>query len=306
MDVFFSQEHGLREATGFLPMRIETTGDPVYQRPYLAALTKRQVIEDRVDEMLPDGVIEPSSSPWASLVTLVPKCGGQWRFCVDYRGLNERTKKDRFPLPQVQDVFDNTGKGCIFSTLDLKSGYWQFPVTAEDQEKTAFICHQGQFSYKRVSFGLANAPAHFQRTMSRVFAPLLGVCALVYIDDIIVYSRSKAEHVQHLRQVFELLQVHGLQQDARGIAPLPGKTRAITDLPPPKSVSEIRRFLGMTNYYRQCVPDYAKVAEPMVRLTRKKTDFEWGPAQVRTFGGLKALLVSPAVMAHPDSLLPLY
>ena len=176
------------------------------------------------------------------------------------------------------------------------------PVAAEDQEKTAFICHRGQFAYKRVSFGLANAPAHFQRTMSRVLAPLLGVCALVYIDDIIVYSRDLAEHVQHLRQVFDLLRAHGLQLkrgkcvfgqprvellgyriDARGIAPLPCKTQAIADLPPPKSVSKIRRFLGMTNYYRQCVPDYAKVAEPIVRLTRKKEDFEWGPAQGRAF-----------------------
>ena len=152
-------------------MQIETTGDPVCQRPYRAALTKRQVIETEIDQMLRDGVIEPSSSPWASPVTLVLKRGGEWRFCVDYRTLNERTKKDRFPLPHVQDVFDNAGKGRICSTLDLKSGYWQLPVAAEDQEKTAFICHRGQFAYKRVSFELANVPAHFQHTMSRVLAP---------------------------------------------------------------------------------------------------------------------------------------
>ena len=313
-DVFFSESRGLQEATGLLPMKIETTGDPVYQRPYRAALTKRQVIETEIDQMLRDRVIECSSSPSASPVTLVPKRGGEWRFCVDYRRLNERTKKDRFPLPHVQDVFDNAGKGRIFSTLDLKSGYWQLPVAAEDQEKTALICHRGQFAYKRVSFGLANVPAHFQRTMSRVLAPLLGVCALVY-------SRSKAEHVHHLRQAFDLLRAHGHQLkrgkcvfgqpsvellgyriDTRDIAPLPGKTRAIADLPPPKSVSEIRRFLGMTNYYRQCVPDYAKVAEPIVRLMRKQVDFQWGPPQGRAFGGLKALLVSPAVMAHPTPL----
>ena len=191
-DVFYNEQRGLQEATGLLPMAIETTGDPVYQRPYRAALTKRQVIETEIDQMLADGIIEPSSSQWASPVTLVPKRrGGEWRFCVDCRRLNERTKKDRFPLPHVQDVFDNAGKGRIFSTLDLKSGYWQLPVAAEDQEKTAFICHRGQFSFKRVSFGLANAPAHFQRTMSMVLAPLLGVCALVYIDDVIVYSKEQ-------------------------------------------------------------------------------------------------------------------
>ena len=122
-DVFYKDQRGLRQATGILPMRIETVGDPVYQRPYRGTLTKRQVIEKSIDEMLRDGIIEPSSSPWASPVTLVPKHGGEWRFCVDYHGLNERIKKDRFLLPHVQDVFDNTGKGRIFSTLDLKSGY---------------------------------------------------------------------------------------------------------------------------------------------------------------------------------------
>ena len=122
-DVFYCKQLGLREATSLHPMRTEMTRDPVYQRPYRAALSKRQVIESNIDEMLWDGIIEPSSSPWALPVTLVPKRGGEWRFCVDYCGLNERTKKDRFPLPHIQDVFDNAGKGRIFSTLDLKSGY---------------------------------------------------------------------------------------------------------------------------------------------------------------------------------------
>ena len=318
-DLFYNDQRGLTEATGLAPMRIETTGEPIYQRPYRAALTKRHIIEEAIDEMLADGVIEPSRSPWASPVLLTPKKGGEWRFCVDYRAVNAITKKDRFPLPYIQDIFDTVGVGRVFSTLDLKSGYWQLPVAEADREKTAFVCHRGQYQYNRVSFGLTNAPAHFQRAMNQVLAPLLGVCVLVYIDDIVVFSKTPTEHMRHLQAVFDLLRGYNLQLkrskcefgktqvellgyriNARGIAPLPEKTEAIEHLPPPRDVGAVRRFLGMANFYRQCVPDYARVAEPIVRLTRKGVEFEWTAAQERAFAALKALLVSPAVMAHPD------
>ena len=138
--------------------------------------------------MLRDGVISPSQSPWGSPITLVPKKDGTARFCVDYRALNAVTRKDRYPLPHIQDVFDTVGVGRIFTSLDLKSGYWQLPVAAEDRPKTAFVCHLGQFEYNRVSFGLTGAPAHFQRQMNRVLAPLLGRSLLVYIYMILQYT----------------------------------------------------------------------------------------------------------------------
>ena len=318
-DVFYDGARGLTEAHGLPPMQIITDGPPIYQRPYRAALTKRHVIDESVDEMLADGVIEPSISPWASPVTLVPKRDGTWRFCVDYRKLNDITTKDRYPLPHIQDIFDSVGQGRIFSTLDLKSGYWQLPVDERDRDKTAFVCHRGQFQYRRVSFGLANAPSYFQRAMTQVLAPLLGVCVLVYIDDIVIYSRTKNEHMSHLRQVLDLIRGHGLQLkkskcefgqpavellgyriDARGITPLAIKTEAIRELTPPKDVKGVRSFLGMTNYYRQTMPGYAEVAEPVVNLTRKEVPFHWGLAQQGAFEALKALLVSPHVMAHPQ------
>ena len=315
----FSQADGCLEgAIGLKPFEIETEGAPIYTRPYRAALTKRHFIDESIDEMLRNGIIEPSQSPWASPVTLAPKKGG-WRFCVDYRAVNAVTKKDRFPLPHIQDIFDTVGKGRVFTTLDLKSGYWQLPVREEDREKTAFICHRGLFHYRRVSFGLANAPAYFQRAMSHVLAPLLGKCALVYIDDIIIYSKDMESHVRDLKSVFELLKGYNLQLkrskctfaqpgvdllgyhiNGRGIAPLVTKTSAIRDLPSPKTVSNVRSFLGMSGYYRQCVPNYAHIAEPLVSLTRRNTPWTWGRRQQEAFDTLKTLLVSSDVMVHPD------
>ena len=317
--VFHDQQEGLSGAIGVPSMSIETEGPPMFQRAYRAPLTKRQVIDDAVDEMLSDGVISPSNSPWASPVTLAPKKDGGYRVCIDYRRMNAVTKKDRYPLPHIQDIFDTVGCGKIFTTLDLKSGYWQLPVAEADREKTAFVCHRGQFQYNRVSFGLANAPSFFQRTMNHILAPLLGKCVLIYIDDLVIYSSSKAQHLRDLEQVFVLLdqfnlklkrskcefgkprvELLGYQIDARGIAPLPEKTAAIRDLPAPRNLKTTRSFLGLANYYRQCMPSYAHIAEPMVNLTRKGVDFNWTNQHDAAFQSLKGLLVSSHVMAHPD------
>ena len=317
--VFHDQQEGLSGAIGVPSMSIETEGPPIFQRAYRAPLTKRQVIDDAVDEMLSDGVISPSNSPWASPVTLAPKKDGGYRVCINYRRMNAVTKKDRYPLPHIQDIFDTVGCGKIFTTLDLKSGYWQLPVAEADREKTAFVCHRGQFQYNRVSFGLANAPSFFQRTMNHILAPLLGKCVLIYIDDLVIYSSSKAQHLRDLEQVFVLLdqfnlklkrskcefgkprvELLGYQIDARGIAPLPEKTAAIRDLPAPRNLKTTRSFLGLANYYRQCMPNYAHIAEPMVNLTRKGVDFNWTNQHDAAFQSLKGLLVSSHVMAHPD------
>lgn len=142
-----------------VPLTINT-GDaaPIYQRPYHTPLAKRLIVEQQVKDMLKAGVIEPSASPWSSPITLVPKPGGETRFCVDYRKLNAHTQRDSYPLPLIQDIFDQLGGASIFSTLDLESGYWQIPVAEEDRPKTAFICHKGLYQFRRVPFGLCNAP----------------------------------------------------------------------------------------------------------------------------------------------------
>ena len=318
-DIFYSEGNPVTKAKGIPPMTIQTTGKPIALRAYRAPFSKRQVISDEVDAMLRDGIIRPSQSPWSSPVLLIPKRDQTARFCVDYRALNAITKRDVYPLPYIQDIFDTIGQGNVFTTLDLKSGYWQLEVAPEDREKTAFTCHRGHFEFNRISFGLTNAPAVFQRAMDRILSPVIGRCALVYIDDIVVFSRSMTDHVSDLREVFNLLrranlklksskcefakpqvELLGYEISSKGITPLREKASAIRELPRPRNLKALRSYLGICNFYRQCMRGYATVAEPLVRLTRKSTPFEWGDAQERAFIALKAMLISPEVMAYPN------
>ena len=317
-DVFSDKEdpHGCCDTES---ITIDTEGHPpIRQRAYRTPLAKRKIIEEEVEKMLKDDVIQPSSSPWSSPVTLVPKPDGSTRFCVDYRQLNKVTRKDRYPLPLIQDIFDQVGGASIFTTLDLKAGYWQIPVSKEDIPKTAFVCHKGLYEFKRLPFGLANAPSQFQRIMDKVLAGLVGVCVLVYIDDLVIYSKDEISHAEHLKLVFERLRNAGLKIkpskccfakpevkllgyiiNKDGIRSNPEKVSAIQKLNPPSNVKGVRSFLGMCNYYAQTLPSYAKVAEPLYKLTRKNEPFVWGPEQQQSFTTLKELLGSNSVMAYP-------
>ena len=319
----FQTPDKLRLAKDVKPLIIETTGNPIAQKPYRAAINKRLTIENEINSMLKADIIEPSTSAWAAPITLVPKKDGSTRFCVDYRALNAVTKKDKYPLPNIQDIFDSLAGSSIYSTLDLKSGYWQMPIDEHSRDKTAFICHVGQFQFKRVPFGLSNAPSYFQRQMNKILSPLLGKCAMVYLDDIVIFSRTPDEHDKHLQMVFELLRKHdltvkrskcefykseidllGYRVSGAGISPQDEKIKAIRDLPPPKTVKGVRSFLGLANYYRQCVPAYAEIAEPLINLTRKGVKFDWTDACQRNFVQLKNALTADTVMAHPDPLKP--
>ena len=220
--------------------------------------------------MLEQGLIRPSSSPWASPVTLQPKKDGDLRFCVDYRTLNSATRKDAFPLPRIQDIFDSLVGTTVFSSIDLRSGYFQIPVAPESVPFTAFVTPTGLYEFLRMPFGVTNAPGFFQRAMHSVLGPLLGRCALVYLDDIVIYSRSPEEHENDVRAVLQALRDHGLTVkeskctfsepsidllgyvvSGSGISPDPEKTSALRDMPAPTNVREVRRFLGMAGYYRQ-------------------------------------------------------
>ena len=296
------------------------TGDspPLYQRPYRTPLAKRKIIDDQIDQMLRAGVIQPTSSPWASPVTLVPKSDGTYRFCCDFRRLNSVTRRDRYPAVLVQDIFDQLHGATIFTTLDLQSGYWQIPVAPEDQPKLSFVCHRGQFSFTRMPFGISNGCQNFQRAMDEVLRGLIGVCCFVYLDDIVIYSQNPEAHAHHLELVLQRLQKAGLRVKTKkctfaceevpllgyivnkdGIRPHPDKTAAIAQMPPPKSLTEVRRFLGMCGYYRQTVPNYAEIARPLVSLTHKHTRWDWTPAHETAFRTLQQLLLSDSVLMYP-------
>ena len=250
------------------PCNIDTQGhDPIKQRPYRLPLTKRKIVEEQIQEMRDAGVIRPSSSPWASPVVLVPKKDGSTRFCIDYRKLNSISRSDAYSLPSIQEIFDSMHGTTIFSTMDLTSGYWQFPVDETSIPKTAFCSHMGNYEFVRMPFGLKNAPAIFQRTVNKVLSGLTGKICWVYIDDIVVFSKTPEEHALHLSIIFDRLAAANLKLKRKkcffglkqidllgytltgdGISPQQSKVDPIQTLPPPTDRTGVRSFLGMTGY----------------------------------------------------------
>ena len=295
----------------------------------LYRMSPREVeeVKKQVTDLLSKGLITLSSSPYASPVLFVPKKDGSLRMCVDYRVLNKITVKNSYPLPLIEDLI-NSMHGCfVFSTLDLCSGYWQLRLSEEEAPKTAFKTPMGLYEFKVLPFGLANAPSAFAATMGRVFSDLIGrrgSGVLVYLDDILVYSRNAQEHEAVLREVLTRLRQHQLHAKGSkccffkpevtflghvvgggGIKPDPKKVQALTALQRPKSLQELRSFLGLANYFRRFMKGYAKEVGPLLALTRGKyaatwTDNLWGPAQQKAFDWVKATLASQPVLTNPD------
>ena len=280
-----------------IAVRIITQGPPIKRRPYRIPFKKRAALDAMIDDYLQQGIIVPSSSPWSSPVVLVEKkdpADGP-RFCVDCTKLNAVTKKDSFLIALIRDIFDQLQGAKIFSTLDMKSGFHQLPIDPRDQEKTAFTCHRGIFEFTHLSMGLSNSSAAFQRAMEVVLKGLIGKIAMLYIDDIVIFSQNEAQHAIDIRTVFDRLQQYNLRLNPakcvfgmsevkllgfivseQGLRADPAKVSAITRMASPSSVSELRTLLGMSGYYRTCIKDYAKIAEPLVALTKKHARFQWG------------------------------
>ena len=268
--------------------------------------------------MLKADVIEPCASPWSSNVVLAKKSDVTLRFCIDYRKLNDMTYKDSYPLPRIDTCLDALGGSKYFSTLDLRSGFWQVAIDHRDADKTAFVTRRGQFRFKVLSFGLANSPSVFQRLMDLILAGLTWETCLVYIDDVIVFSRSFAEHAAKLSLVFQRLRTAGLKpkptkcrlfqrkvvflghvlSDA-GTEPDPEKVSAVANWPVPRSLTEVRSFLGLASYYRSLVKDFSKIAAPLHELTKKGVRFMWNNQQQQSFERLKCCLSSAPVLAAP-------
>lgn len=277
--------------------------------------------------MLNRGVVRESSSPWAAPIVLVQKKTGAWRFCVDYRKLNLVTRKDAFPLPRIEDSLAGLTRSAWYSTLDLASGYWQVQVAEADREKTAFTTPFGLFEWDRMPFGLCNAPATFQRLMQRCLGGQLMESALVYLDDVIVYSPDFDSHLQHLEQVFGAMEKYGLklQPDkchllrrevkflghcvgAAGVSVDPEKVSAVREWAAPQTVKQVRSFLGFVGYYRRFIKDFSKIAKPLNQLLagtgrprgRGSPAILWSPECEAAFRRLKDELLRAPILAYAD------
>ena len=318
-DVFSQGEDDLG-CTPLLEHTIETHGPPLCQ-PYRRqnpAVRREEMAQ--VQQMLASDIIRPSNSPWASPVVMVKKKDGSLRFCVDFRQLNAATVKDAHPLPRIDDLLDALHGARWFSTLDLKSGYWQVPIQERDKEKTAFRTSSGQlYESNQVPFGLCNAPATFSRLMDRILSGLHWETCLFYLDDIIVFSSTWEEHLARLRQVFERLRHADLKLGAEkctfaakevsylghrvteeGLLPDSALLAAIREIPPPKTATEVCSFLGLAGYYRRYVKNFAAIAGPLHALTRKDAVFHWSADCQTAFDQLKTLLTTSPITAFPD------
>jgi hypothetical protein len=290
----------------------------VNSRPYRYSPFHKDEIERQVNALLEVGLITPSVSLFASPFLLVKKKDGSWKFCVDYRKLNDMTVKNRFPMPLVEEILDELAGTQFFTSLDLTAGYHQIRMGETDEFKTAFKTHQGHYQFRVMPFGLTNAPATFQCAMNSVLAPFLRKFVLVFIDDILIYSASWADHLKHLRMVFEKLREHQfylkrskcafgktellylghiISQD--GVSTDPSKTDAMKKWPTPTSVTELRGFLGLTGYYRRFVKHYGIIAKPLTNLLKHKA-FHWSPEADAAFQQLKQAMCDTPVLALPN------
>jgi hypothetical protein len=297
-------------------------GSRVPNRPlYRYSPAEQAEIEKQVRAMLEQGLVEPSTSPYGAPVLLVKKPDGSWRFCIDYRALNQVTVKNGHALPRIDDLLDKIQGAKYFSSMDLLQGFYQLPLKESDRPKTAFKTTFGHYQFRVVSMGLSNSPSVFQRVMNQIFQKYLNKFVLIYLDDILIFSKTPQEHLQHIRQVLHIIRKNNLSLKAKkchffqsevkflghviskdGIKPDPEKVQAVQDWVEPSSQTQVRAFLGLTTYFKRFIKGYAKIAAPLMELTKDqyKGNFQLTQPARQAFNELKHMLISAPILKVPD------
>ncbi|GJT24382.1 putative reverse transcriptase domain-containing protein [Tanacetum coccineum] len=290
----------------------------VARAPYRLAPSEMKELAEQLQELFDKGFIRPNSSPWGASVLFVKKNDESFRICIDYRELNKLTVKNRYPLPRIDDLFDQLQGSSVYSKIDLRSGYHQLRVREEDIPKTAFRTCYGHYEFQVMPFGLTNAPAVFMDLMNRVCKPYLDKFVIAFIDDMLIYSKNKEEHEEHLKLILELLKKEELYVkfskcefwipkvqflrhviDSKCIHVDPTKIKSIKDWASSKSPTEIRQFLGLVGYYRRFIEGFSKIAKSMTKLTQKNVKFDWGEKEEAAFQFIKQKLCSAPILALP-------
>ncbi|GFW60316.1 retrovirus-related Pol polyprotein from transposon 17.6 [Trichonephila clavipes] len=268
--------------------------EPVCQHPRRLAFTERQEVNKQIEEWLNEGIIRPSSSEYASPIVMVKKKDGSSRMCIDYRKLNQKLVKDKFPLPIIEDVLDTLQEAKVYSTLDLRNGFFHVDVDEDCRKYTSFIVPDGQFEFNKVPFGLSTSPGVFQRYVSSIFRDLTRKGIVIsYLDDLVIPAKNEQEGLEKLKIIFEVAKKYGLEikfkkcqflkkkieflghiVESGTIKPSPTKTLAVRKFPEPTTIKkQVQSFLGLTGYFRKYIKDYSKIAKPLSDLTRKENLF---------------------------------
>ncbi|GJP30951.1 hypothetical protein CLOM_g7514 [Closterium sp. NIES-68] len=297
----------------------EPGSKPTFRAPYQLSSTELTDMKKQIEYLLAKGLIRPSTSPYGAPVLFTPKPDGSLRMCIDYRALNKQFIKTKYPISRIDDLLDQLRGATVFSKLDLRSGYWQIRMADNSIHKTAFRTRYGSYEYLVMPFGLTNAPATFQAEMNHILRSLLDECVVVYLDDILIYSRDMKHHVEHLRLVLEILrrerfyiklsksefalekvQFLGHMVSAQGVHVDPKKIEAVRTWKTPENVKELLQLLGFANFYNRFVPQYAKIAAPLTNQLKKNTPYKWEPKHQEAVEQLKQALTSAPVLILPN------
>nr|GEY01672.1 putative reverse transcriptase domain-containing protein [Tanacetum cinerariifolium] len=269
---------------------------PVARAPCRLAPFEMQEFSAQLQELTDKGFIRPSSSPWGAPFLFIKKKDGSFHMCIDYRKLNKLAVKNRYLLSRIDNLSDQLQGSSVYSKIDLGSDYHQLRVREEDIPKTAFKTRYGHYEFQVVPFGLTNASTVFMDLMNQVCKPYLDKFVIMFIDDILIYTKIKEEHKEHLKLIMELLK----KEELEGVYVDPTKIKSIKDWASPKTTTEIHQFLGLAGYYRRFIEEFSKISRPMTKLTQKSMKYEWEEKEEAAFQLLKHKLCSVPILALPE------